>query len=346
MVGLVMVLGLLGVFQSTQANLDKTALESNLLRLLGLNHKPRINRDKPPVIPEAMLQMYREQTGLDIDTSNLPLPGRMTRSANTVRSFVHTGQETSKRNDRFRLHFNVSDVPAEERVTAAELKVWVDGSAGRVAVHDIIRPGVKGKSKPLLRLVDSKEVTEDGAVVLDVLPAAERWAEETGHNHGLIVQLSSPKLVARTKRSLKEHSLLLYLDDGKNKVKSLEEMLSRKKRAPPGKKHRRKDGRDICRRHSLYVNFKDVGWDDWIVAPPGYEAYYCHGDCPFPLADHLNSTNHAIVQTLVNSVSPARVPKACCVPTQLSSISMLYLDEEKVVLKNYQDMAVVGCGCR
>lgn len=34
-----------------------------------------------------------------------------------------------------------------------------------------------------------------------------------------------------------------------------------------------------------------------------------------------------------------------CVPTELSAISMLYLDEnEKVVLKNYQDMVVEGCG--
>ena len=90
-----------------------------------------------------------------------------------------------------------------------------------------------------------------------------------------------------------------------------------------------------------------VGWNDWIVAPPHYDAHYCHGECPFPLADNLNATNHAIVQTLVNSVNPSAVPRACCVPTELSPISMLYLDEyEKVVLKNYENMVVEGCGCR
>lgn len=113
------------------------------------------------------------------------------------------------------------------------------------------------------------------------------------------------------------------------------------------KKHKRKDGRELCKRHSMYVDFNDVGWNDWIVAPPGYDAFYCHGDCTFPLADHMNTTNHAIVQTLMNSATPGTVPKACCVPTSLNPISMLYLDEEnKVVLKNYQDMAVLGCGCR
>lgn len=130
-------------------------------------------------------------------------------------------------------------------------------------------------------------------------------------------------------------------------MSSASQIMDRRARRAALRKNRRKDGRENCRRHPLYVDFADVGWNDWIVAPPGYDAFYCHGDCPFPLADHLNSTNHAIVQNLVYSTKPSMVPKACCVPTALSSISMLYLDEEnKVVLKNYQDMSVLGCGCR
>ena len=122
---------------------------------------------------------------------------------------------------------------------------------------------------------------------------------------------------------------------------------SGKNKRKHGGNHHNNNHRRNCRRHALYVDFQDVGWNDWIVAPPGYDAYYCHGDCPFPLADHLNSTNHAIVQTLVNSVYPTSVPRACCVPTELTPISMLYIDNfEKVVLKNYQDMVVEGCGCR
>lgn len=104
--------------------------------------------------------------------------------------------------------------------------------------------------------------------------------------------------------------------------------------------------RSRCRRHSLYVDFKDVGWNKWIVAPTGYDAFFCLGECRFPLTDHMNSSSHAMVQTLLNSVNGA-VPRACCVPTALSPIALLYLDQEKhVVLKNYQDMVVEGCGCR
>ena len=142
--------------------------------------------------------------------------------------------------------------------------------------------------------------------------------------------------------------LLTYSDTiESNNEQHSSKIISRHKRQTSRKRHRGKGRKDNCRRHSLYVDFSDVGWNDWIVAPPGYQAYYCSGECPFPLSDHLNSTNHAIVQTLVNSVNPSAVPKACCIPTELSPISMLYVDEyDKVVLKNYQDMVVEGCGCR
>lgn len=273
--------------------------------------------------------------------------------------------------NRFRLSFDVSRVPRGETLQAAELTLTcvavVDTgdagpSRGRVLVYDILRPGVKGRSKPILRLIDNKviDATKNATVSLDVHPAVVRWLQNHRDNHGLLVHVSGAHARAqehvRLKRAVDEHKdawvvnrpmLFTYTDDGRYKMASARQILDRRARRATLRKNRRKDGRENCRRHPLYVDFADVGWNDWIVAPPGYDAFYCHGDCPFPLADHLNSTNHAIVQTLVYSAKPNMVPKACCVPTALSSISMLYLDEEnKVVLKNYQDMAVLGCGCR
>jgi hypothetical protein len=50
----------------------------------------------------------------------------------------------------------------------------------------------------------------------------------------------------------------------------------------------------------------------------------------------------------MNLASSEDVETPCCVPVNLSSISILYHDEERdgVVLKSYADMAVVSCGCR
>lgn len=34
-----------------------------------------------------------------------------------------------------------------------------------------------------------------------------------------------------------------------------------------------------CCREKLYISFADIGWDDWILYPPGYHAYFCRGSC-------------------------------------------------------------------
>jgi len=101
-----------------------------------------------------------------------------------------------------------------------------------------------------------------------------------------------------------------------------------------------------CQKRVLRVSFRDLNWQDWIIAPDGYEAYYCHGECSFPLNSHMNATNHAIVQTLVHLMKPEDVPKPCCAPTKLSGISVLYFDESSnVILKKYRNMVVKACGC-
>ena len=104
----------------------------------------------------------------------------------------------------------------------------------------------------------------------------------------------------------------------------------------------------LCERYLMYVDFEHIRWADWVLAPKGFHAYTCIGSCPFPLAHHVNSTNHAIVQTIVNSLQPRIVGRSRCVPTELSSITLLYIDKdtETAVLKSYRDMVVQACGCR
>ncbi|NWT34967.1 GDF3 factor, partial [Cardinalis cardinalis] len=103
----------------------------------------------------------------------------------------------------------------------------------------------------------------------------------------------------------------------------------------------------LCKPRRLYISFSDVGWENWIIAPQGYLANYCGGECPFPLAAELNSTNHAVLQTMVHSLDPRGTPQPCCVPVRLSPISILYYDNsDNVVLRHYEDMVVDECGCR
>lgn len=274
---------------------------------------------------------------------------------------------------RFRFYFNLSTIPETEILKAAELSIQRDSITDgknmqqKVLVYDIVRPGIKGKTEPLLHLIDTKTVQVDTnhTINLDVKYAVDRWLQNPKENYGILVevvvgrqQLPPAQRHIRLRRSVKDSDedwakqqpwLMTYLDDGRYKQQGMDEILKRKPRASKrNHKHRgERRGHELCQRKPLYVDFSSVGWSDWIVAPAGYDAYYCHGECHFPFADHLNTTNHAVVQTLVNSINSDLAPKACCIPTQLKSISMLYLDDtNKVVLKSYQDMEVVGCGCR
>lgn len=124
----------------------------------------------------------------------------------------------------------------------------------------------------------------------------------------------------------------------------------RKRRAPLATgqgKRPSKNPKARCSRKALHVNFKDMGWDDWIIAPLEYEAFHCEGLCEFPLRSHLEPTNHAVIQTLMNSMDPESTPPTCCVPTRLSPISILFIDSaNNVVYKQYEDMVVESCGCR
>lgn len=328
-------------------------------------------------------EAHNNPTAMAHDAS-FEYPERSASRANTVRGFHHEEhleqlpvEGPGSDQPMLRFLFNLSSIPEEELLSSAELRLYREqieeevkddgvGADGgtftggtedhhRINVYEILKAPRTGQL--ITRLLDTRLVRHNTTrwESFDVSPAVLRWTRERLPNHGIAVEVlhlnATPRHQGRhvrISRSLHQKPgedwgqlrplLVTFGHDGKGHP-----LTRRAKRSP--KQRGRKRNRN-CRRHALYVDFSDVNWNDWIVAPPGYQAYYCHGDCPFPLADHLNSTNHAIVQTLVNSVN-TNIPKACCVPTELSAISMLYLDEhDKVVLKNYQEMVVEGCGCR
>lgn len=68
-----------------------------------------------------------------------------------------------------------------------------------------------------------------------------------------------------------------------------------------------------CCKEPLFVNFSHIGWDDWIIAPAGYQVNFCRGSC---LADaptsgvnyrviiqviQVHTTTHANINQLCNS---------------------------------------------
>lgn len=106
----------------------------------------------------------------------------------------------------------------------------------------------------------------------------------------------------------------------------------------------------VCCKQQFYVNFRDIGWSDWIIAPSGYHANYCEGDCPnhvTSLGGSALSFHSAVINHYrMRSYGPFQNIKSCCVPTRLRAMSMLYYNEEqKIIKKDIQNMIVEECGC-
>ncbi|XP_014468682.1 PREDICTED: inhibin beta A chain [Dinoponera quadriceps] len=105
-----------------------------------------------------------------------------------------------------------------------------------------------------------------------------------------------------------------------------------------------------CCRDELYINFEDIGWNDWILYPSGYHAYFCRGSCSSAASLTVNSSSHSnVIRKLLGNKGNVQrkseiVP--CCSPTQLAPIQLLYIDTNNTITrKTLPNMVVEACGC-
>ncbi|XP_041360873.1 bone morphogenetic protein 7-like isoform X2 [Gigantopelta aegis] len=268
--------------------------------------------------------------------------------------------------------FDFSEVSTGETVSGAELRIYKDRSkrfAGENLRIEIFR--VKQGRDPEDKILQSESnmtVSGDysGWLALNVTCAAEQWTDFPRTNLGLYM-----RIIDRKGREIDPQKIGIVSKKGPiDKLpfmvgffRMTNELHVRRTRSARRRQNSEVSYNDepyysysknsysrprqtVCQRKTLYVSFRDLGWQDWIIAPDGYSAFYCEGECSFPLGTHMNATNHAIVQTLVHLMDPFLVPKPCCAPTKLSAISVLYFDHNSnVVLKKYKSMIVKACGC-
>ncbi len=210
---------------------------------------------------------------------------------------------------------------------------------------------------------------ESGWEVFDMTHAVQQWRRANALTPRLEVRIENLQAFRNTNVDLDidrspdgkhQPALIVFSDDSseihqlqrKMNEKDQDEMLLTQTRSnliyDDGSRVRRSAKTADCRKAEMYVDFKDIGWDSFVLAPSGYQAFTCRGACNFPLAREVTPTKHAIVQTLLNLKSPQRAAQACCVPTELKPISMLYENENGVVVLNnkYEGMVVKECGCR
>ena len=284
--------------------------------------------------------------------------------------------------DEHRFLFNLSALPAKEKIQKAELRIFkrrskLETTHGyfQVTANRLHRRAVDGsdswrrkQSVVDTKLVKCRRVGE--WIVLNVTAAVAFWSSWPSRNFGLWITVAgfgvpqSDFYIATGGR--KEPILIVYgVNSEKNNHRSLknaneipnetrdtyEQDTRWKGKNDDGSfasaRSRRSVDEERCARRKLFVKFRDLKWDKWIIAPRGFSAFYCMGTCPEIIDKFFNPTNHAIIQNLLHHRYNKKIPEACCVPASLHSISMMYFERDgSIVLKEYSGMVASTCGCR
>ncbi|KAM8716579.1 hypothetical protein ACLKA7_003457 [Drosophila subpalustris] len=104
-----------------------------------------------------------------------------------------------------------------------------------------------------------------------------------------------------------------------------------------------------CCREKLYISFADIGWDNWILQPKGYDAYFCRGSCS-SVASVAQAASHHSSLLKILSTNGTRKPLdlvPCCTAKQYSSLQLVVFDSNNTAtIKTLPNMIVESCGCR
>uniref|UniRef100_A0A3B3B6V5 Bone morphogenetic protein 5 n=1 Tax=Oryzias melastigma TaxID=30732 RepID=A0A3B3B6V5_ORYME len=364
-------------------NHERREIQREILSILGLPHRPRpfSPGKQASSAPLFMLDLYNamaveeEESFPSLRTAH---DTNFLNDADMVMSFVNLvekDKDFSQQRRHFKeFRFDLTQIPDGEAVTAAEFRIYKDRSHARyenitlkVTIYQVIKEYQNKDAETFL--LDSKNIqaSDGGWLVFDITATSNHWVMNPQQNLGLqlcvetldgrSINIKAAGIIGRNGPQSKQPFLVAFFKASGVLLRSVRAAGGKKKNQNRNKSNNRQDSsntnlfiiieqKQACKKHELYVSFRDLGWQDWIIAPEGYAAFYCDGECSFPLNAHMNATNHAIVQTLVHLMFPDNVPKPCCAPTKLNAISVLYFDDSSnVILKKYRNMVVRSCGC-
>lgn len=102
-----------------------------------------------------------------------------------------------------------------------------------------------------------------------------------------------------------------------------------------------------CELHDFRLSFRQLKWDNWIVAPHRYNPRYCKGECPRAVGHRYGSPVHTMVQNIIYEKLDSSVPRPSCVPAKYSPLSVLTIEPDgSIAYKEYEDMIATKCTCR
>ncbi|KAG8574257.1 hypothetical protein GDO81_009110 [Engystomops pustulosus] len=289
-----------------------------------------------------------------------------------------TAKSCSEEENRRALFFDVSSISSNNDIRLAELRVFLHSTEKK---HDTIleiydsKEGLDGRYIGSTR-IDSSKTSESSWKVFNLTQMLQNSRNQKDSSRNGSQRPGGPQKNSCRDVSTDRVVLVVFIKDVPssspegypnliNTVKSSKHVKTPEETSVNGiKKQARKnrnakhemimnnfptkhveDGRPLCRRVDMIVDFEKIGWGDLVIYPKKFNAYRCEGACPIPLTEIFKPTNHAYIKSLVKLYDSERVGCASCVPVKMRPLSMLMYEEGEVVMKHHEDMVVEECGC-
>ncbi|EHB16601.1 Bone morphogenetic protein 8A [Heterocephalus glaber] len=270
-------------------------------------------------------------------------------------------------------------IPAGEAVTAAEFRIYKVPSTHslnttlHISVFEVVQEHSNRESDLFFLDLQTLRAGDEGWLVLDVPapPASDRWLLNRNKDLGLRLYVQTldghsvdpglASLLGRQAPRARQPFMVTFFRASPSPIRAPRAVRPLKRRQPkktnelphPNKLPGIFDdihgshGRQVCRRHELYVSFQDLGW---LVSPTppltdlvGLRGHLHEGGAKRPPG---SCTCLCSLPGQVHLMKPDAVPKCCATPTKLSATSVLYYDSSNnVILRKHRNMVVKACGC-
>ncbi|XP_050396792.1 bone morphogenetic protein 4-like [Patella vulgata] len=345
----------------TPQDQDHLTANKDILELISNNGKSSVDYRKASTV--FMVKLFNElQQGKTITQGSGQSRVKPDISkSDTIRSFSAEAKTNSIKKSNRIVYFQIPELPNNERLRTAEI---------RFLRHPIkYVPGVKMRFKIELKRGDSvvkkvvlrvKTQSQGEHEVIDVSRIVRPWFN--GYQGNLSIHIKVPKKLKLTKhRGSVNFGVLIvfYLEDEqflssvyknqkqekRDKELGLNIVPSRKKRHKIGRGGRRRN-RGECKLYNFEVDFNVIGWGQWVIHPQKFNARFCFGECASPIDVKYKPTNHAMLKALMRAKGTNSAPAACCVPTKLRPLTMLYYEYDEIVVRHHEEMIASECGCR
>ncbi|KAL7290101.1 growth/differentiation factor 8-like [Trichogramma pretiosum] len=182
----------------------------------------------------------------------------------------------------------------------------------------------------------------EGWTSIDVGFAVKKWAEKGLLTHSLSIACSTC--------TNPEHGLAPVSLEARTKPFIVIQTEPAPQRNRPKRESNCQADTKECCREELFISFEDIGWNDWILYPRGYHAYFCKGSCNTAFSLSISGSQYNdVIRRLLSKVKTFHrrneiVP--CCSPTQLSPLQLLYVESNNSIAhKTLPNMVVEACGC-